>query len=72
MLCMYHERDITTILSGTPHAMDVPYMWGKPFLRHNPEVRNQSEIIDLFPYQEADDEYSYFMMKMWTDFAKYG
>ena len=63
---------VWNIPPGTPHIMELPYMWGMPFIRHNPEVRNQTEMHDWLRYTEEDDIYADFMVKLWTNFAKYG
>lgn len=52
--------------------MEVPFVWGQPFNRYNPDVQQQTEVIDQIDFVDKDNEYSYFMMVLWTNFAKFG
>ena len=58
---------------GVFHAMDIPYVFGYPYLPLNPDVRNNSGInIDVINYNDEDREYFDFIGDMWTNFAKFG
>ena len=48
---------------------------GYPFLPDNPEVQDQVGLEEgdpEYPWSEEDQEWSYFMINLWTNFAKYG
>ena len=52
--------------------LDVPYVWGYPFLRHNPDVRDQIQINDIIGWIDEDDDYACYMATLWTNYGKYG
>ena len=61
------------LFPGVFHAMELPYIFGYPFLKLNPEVRNDTLMFfDVFDWNEEDIEYADFMMTLWTNFAKFG
>ncbi|CAG2100777.1 unnamed protein product [Medioppia subpectinata] len=47
--------------SGVEHGMDIPFVFGMPLL---------PEMVDFF--DETDCQFSRDVMRMWTNFAKYG
>ena len=51
--------------------MDLPYVFGEPFRADNPEVNDQFFYNGL-EYNDEDREFSYFMLTMYANFAKYG
>lgn len=57
---------------GAAHMLDVPYMFGLPFLKDNPSVMAESQINDIVEWDETDRKVSVYVMDMWTNFAKYG
>lgn len=63
-----------TLLSGSDHSSEIPYVMGYPLIRHNPDVRDQTGLEEFpdYPWTEEDDEWAYFIIKLWTNFAKYG
>jgi len=58
---------------GVPHNGELPYVFGWSLLPFNPEIREDAAIpIDVIPWDEEDEEWAYYITKMWTNFAKYG
>ena len=57
---------------GCTHADDLHYNTGWSFIRHNPEVRAETGIQDTIGYLDEDDAYAYYVMGLWTNFAKFG
>jgi len=53
---------------GVVHAMDVPFVFGAPF-KNIPEPFTNSHTRK---YSEIEKGFSLYVMKLWTDFAKYG
>lgn len=51
--------------------MEIPYIFGLPFIKDNPTVRAESQIEDILPWDKSDQEWSDYMMDLWTNFAKY-
>ncbi|CAG2119250.1 unnamed protein product, partial [Medioppia subpectinata] len=47
--------------SGIGHAMEVPFVFGFPFAPNQP-----------LPFTDTDRQFSKHVMRMWTNFAKYG
>ncbi len=57
----YQRTDENKLQSyGVTHGADIDFVFGLPLIQHNPNDTN----IDI--------EFSYEVMKIWTDFAKYG
>ena len=56
------------------HILDIPYVFGLYFFPYNPEAHEQSEFSDIFMISaiEEDEQYSYYMLELWTNFIKYG
>lgn len=52
--------------------LDVPYVWGFPLIQLNPDVRNQSGVVDLMNYTDTDIAYTDFWMTLITNFAREG
>ena len=52
--------------------LDVPNLWGFPMLQLNPDVRNQSGVVDLIGYTDIDIAYSDYWMTLITNFARTG
>jgi len=57
---------------GCPHMLDLPNLWGYPMLELNPDVRNQSCIVDVIGYTDVDVQYSDYWMTLVTNFVKTG
>jgi len=58
---------------GVPHQGDLPYMTGWPLLQLNPEVRWDAAIpIDFIQWDAEDIDWAVYILKLWTNFAKYG
>ena len=53
---------------GVVHAMDVPYVFGAPF-KNIPDPLVNALVTK---YSEIEKGLSLYIMKLWTDFAKYG
>ena len=50
------------------HAMDLPFVFGAPFKDiHEPFLKAL-----VLKYSEIEKGLSLYVMKLWTDFAKYG
>ncbi|KAL9970952.1 hypothetical protein ACROYT_G023418 [Oculina patagonica] len=68
---LFNHRPVYTVLPdwmGVVHAMDIPFVFGAPFKNiHDPFV-----TMMVTKYSEIEKGLSLFMMKLWTDFAKYG
>lgn len=57
--------------AGVPHSGEIPYVWGWPLLRLDPEVRRDSRIfIDVVDWTPDDFAYAEFFMDLFTNFAK--
>ena len=53
--------------------MELPYVFGYPFLTLNPDVRNDTGIFfDIFAWNDEDIEYADYTITLWTNFVKYG
>ena len=57
---------------GVFHMMELPYMMGYPLLQLNPEIKKDSGIFDIIPWDEEDIEWAEYGITLWTNFAKYG
>jgi len=58
---------------GVPHNGELPYVWGWTHLKLNPKIRMDAAIpIDVINWDEEDQEWTDYFLKMWTNFAKYG
>ena len=53
---------------GVVHAMDVGFVFGAPFKN----IRDPFVNMMVTTYSEIEKGLSFYIMKMWTDFAKYG
>ena len=65
------------VLTGVPHAVELAYVWGFPFLAANEAVRrdNANLTLDLgvpVAFSNLDKAYADFTMTLWTNFAKFG
>nr|XP_058954999.1 uncharacterized protein LOC131782294 [Pocillopora verrucosa] len=64
-----HRPDFTQFpaWAGTVRGMDVSFVFGAPF-------KKLSSLIDYFTprFSEIEKGFSLYMMKLWTDFAKFG
>ena len=61
------------MLSGVPHAAELPYVFGWANMKLAPQVRVDARIpIDVMNYNEEDFLYTDFTMDLWTNFAKFG
>ncbi|CAH1789897.1 unnamed protein product [Owenia fusiformis] len=66
------EDDIPAWMGAT-HNADLPYVLGWPFINKNPTVKYQLKgMEDIFQYNQKDEIISERVMKMWSNFAKYG
>lgn len=53
---------------GVSHVMDLPFVFGAPFKEiHEPFLKAL-----VLKYSEIEKGFSLYVMKLWTDFAKYG
>ena len=48
------------------------YVIGKPFMKMNEAVANDTRIVISTDYTEEEIQFSDYMMELWTNFAKYG
>ena len=63
--------------TGVPHAVELAYVWGFPFIADNAAVRrdNGNLTLDLgvpLRFSDEDRDFADFTMTLWTNFAKYG
>jgi len=58
-------------ITGVMHAMEIPFVFGAPFKKSMAEFEDL--IADLAPqFSESEKGLSLMVMKLWTNFAKYG
>ena len=53
---------------GVTHAMDVGFVFGAPFKK----IEDPFVNMMVTKYSEIEKGLSFYIMKLWTDFAKYG
>ena len=53
---------------GTVHGMDIPFVFGAPFKSISEPLFNKLATR----FSDIEKGLSLYVMKMWTDFAKYG
>ena len=68
---MFDHRPVHTLLPewmGVMHAMEIPFVFGAPF------KNIQEPLVNMMVtnYSEIEKGLSFYIMKLWTDFAKYG
>jgi carboxylesterase type B len=59
---------------GVPHAAEIPFVWGYGYLFTNPDVRNDSDVINPSAIGELPEDIAFtnYVQTLWTNFAKYG
>ena len=68
---LFDHRPVHTLVpdwTGVVHSMDVPFVFGAPFKNINDPFVN----FMVNKYSEIEKGLSFYIMKLWTDFAKYG
>lgn len=61
-------HSLTPDWMGVVHAMDVGFVFGAPFKN----IRDPFVDMMVTTYSEIEKGLSFYIMKMWTDFSKYG
>ena len=68
---MFDHVPVHTLLPdwmGVVHAMEVPFVFGAPFKN----IQDPFVNMMVTKYSEIEKGLSFHIMKLWTDFAKYG
>jgi len=67
-----HRAEFLTLpdwVNGVAHGLEIPFVFGSPFKK----IPAEPYINALIPkYSETEKGMSLYVMKLWTDFAKYG
>ena len=63
---------MSAIFSGVPHNGDLPYVFGYPYLKLNPAVREETKIFDVIDWNDDDRNMTNFVITLWANFAKFG
>ena len=63
--------------AGVPHALELPYVFGLPFMAANPLVASDAGNFSLdvgvpVVFSNLDRQWATYTMTLWTNFAKYG
>ncbi len=70
-MTLYKARVLPTIV-GVPHNGELPYVIGFSLVGLDRDIRLDTQMVDVIRWDEEDEEWAKYMIKLWTNFAKYG
>ena len=74
MFCQINNKGRAMFL-GTPHSAEIAPLFGYPLLELNAEALAHSQfpasILAGYQFTQRDVDYSTFLIKLWTNFAKF-